>query len=155
MLGEYVRSITPKNVVPEKDLVKIGTRIFLRNVSLDVPKHAVAAGLYLGSTQNNKFVPSLNLLERVLPLTDRWVVVNDKAEWLVICGRDVWGPSILERGAEFTVDERVLVLSKRRDILGVGRIVGKDFSKKDVAVKMQFDIGDLIRRGRKLLQNRE
>jgi len=154
MIFEYLATLTEETLLDSRAVVGLGERYFLTSQSVEVPG-AVYTGLYLGRKTNNKFVPGVDLLRLLAAHAARSIVVDAKAEWLVVCGRDVWGPSIVEHHGTFQEGDRVLVLTREQEPIGVGRVVSTNFKKKDVAIKMQFDIGDLLRRERKRIQGRE
>ena len=52
-------------------------------------KGIMCMGLPLGETKNGIFKPSVYLLELLSKKSNNKVFVNDKAEWLFLCGRDV------------------------------------------------------------------
>jgi ribosome biogenesis protein Nip4 len=75
------------------------------------------------------------------------IIVDKKTEWLFICGRDIFKQGIVNIVGAGSKGEHVLVLNKRGECLGFGRIVC-DLSKTErgLAVKNILDIGDFLRR---------
>ncbi|MBW2964275.1 hypothetical protein KY363_02340 [Candidatus Woesearchaeota archaeon] len=104
---------------------------------------AVSAGLFLGTEKSKKFTPSLALLDLLGKASHRWVAVDDKAEWLFLCGRDVFASSVLKANVTSGV---VLVANSRGEILGYGKITGTPGKKDSVFVKNLLDRGDFLRR---------
>ena len=105
------------------------------------------AGLYLGKVKNGVFFPSFNLLNMLVDVAANKMVVDGKAAWLFICGRDLFQKGIVrvqgsQRRGDFT-----LVLNEFGECLGFGRLVAAlDRADGDVAVKNILDVGDFLRR---------
>ncbi len=103
----------------------------------------VAAGLYLGEEQK-RMRPSPALVAYIAAQTDRHkVVVDEKAEWLFLCGRDVFAKAIISQ-AKPTKNGLVLVNNHRGENLGYG----KAMRKGQVVVKNLLDRGEYLRRER-------
>jgi ribosome biogenesis protein Nip4 len=132
-------------------VVEKGGRYFLLNKNLKAiaSRNFFCAGRYLGKVKDGKFFPSFNLLAILAEAEANKVVVYEKAAWLFICGRDIFGGGIVsvqgsrQRGA-FT-----LVLNEFGECLGFGRL-DRDLGSKDarVVVKNISDVGDFLRRER-------
>ena len=76
--------------------VEKNQRFYLLNPRLKkLQSNFYYAGLYLGKVKNGVFFPSFNLLNMLLPLAANKVVIDPKAAWLFICGRDVLGRALL------------------------------------------------------------
>ena len=105
------------------------------------------AGLYLGKVKNRVFFPSFNLLNMLVDVAANKVVVDRKASWLFICGRDVLGTGVVKVMGSKRVGDATLVLNEFAECLGFGKITG-DFggSGEKVAVKNVLDVGDFLRR---------
>lgn len=105
------------------------------------------AGMYLGKTKGGRFFPSFNLLRIINEKEANKIIVNKKAEWLFICGRDIFNRGVLEVIRSKIKGDYTLVLNKRHECLGFGKIVG-DLGKKQskVFVKNILDLGDFLRR---------
>jgi ribosome biogenesis protein Nip4 len=109
------------------------------------------AGVYLGKTKGRKFFPSFNLLAKLSKKDANRVVVDGKAAWLFICGRDILGKSILRVYGSGKKDTNTLVLNEFGECLGFGRIVEKLtrlVGDNNFAVRNVSDIGDFLRRER-------
>ncbi len=109
------------------------------------------AGLYLGKVKSGVFFPSFNLLNLLLPVAQNKVVVNQKAAWLFICGRDLLREGIVRVQGSKRRGDFTLVLNEYGECLGFGKItadLGED--AKDVAVKNVLDVGDFLRRERRM-----
>ncbi|MCW4024029.1 MAG: hypothetical protein NWF01_03225 [Candidatus Bathyarchaeota archaeon] len=108
------------------------------------------AGLYLGKAKQGKFFPSFNLLNLLVASAANRVVLDKKAAWLFICGRDV-----LSKGVVRVYGSRrncnTLVLNEFGECLGFGRFFGQVSGDSGVAVGNVLDAGDFLRRERKWL----
>jgi ribosome biogenesis protein Nip4 len=106
------------------------------------------AGLYLGKVKNGVFFPSFNLLDMLLPEAANKIVVDRKAAWLFICGRDVFGSGVVKVMGSKRKGDATLVLNEFGECLGFGRLTGDLGASERVAVKNVLDVGDFLRRER-------
>ena len=132
-------------------VVETGGRYFLLNKNLKAiaPRNFFYAGRYLGKVKDEKFFPSFNLLAILAESEANKVVVNEKAAWLFICGRDIFGGGIVSAQGSRHRGAFTLVLNEFGECLGFGRIV-RDLGAKDARVVVQniLDVGDFLRRER-------
>lgn len=137
--------LDPEFVVERED------RYFLLNKDLKgiARKDFFYAGLYLGKMKKGKFFPSFNLLAMLAETKANKVVVDEKAAWLFICGRDIFSEGLKAVQGSRRKGDFTLVLNTFGECLGFGRIV-HDLSSKvgDVAVSNVSDVGDFLRRER-------
>jgi ribosome biogenesis protein Nip4 len=129
-------------------IVEKGLRFYLLSPRLKrIQGNFYYAGLYLGKEKDRVFFPSFNLLNMLARVAANKVVVNRKAAWLFICGRDVFGTGIVKVMGSKSNGDATLVLNEFGECLGFGKITG-DLSgpRKKVAVKNVLDIGDFLRR---------
>jgi ribosome biogenesis protein Nip4 len=70
-------------------------------------------------------------------------MVDDKAEWLFLCGRDVFGKSVVKANVNSGI---ALVVNSKKEVLGYGKITGELKNKERVFVKNILDRGDYLRR---------
>ncbi len=109
------------------------------------------AGTYLGKAKNYKFFPSFILLQMLAEGEGNKVVVDRKAAWLFICGRDIFAEGIREVQGSRRKGDYVLVVNEYGECLGFGKIVSNlnaEAKKNEVAVKNISDVGDFLRRER-------
>jgi len=138
-------SLNPDLMVKKEGRYFLLTRLLRRFILEDF----YYAGAYLGKTKAGKFFPSFNLLRKMGENKANSVVVDRKASWLFICGRDIFRKGISAPNGPLKVNDYVLVLNECNECLGFGRIVcnlnavGKG---TDVAVKNISDVGDFLRR---------
>jgi len=137
-------------------IVEKENRYFLLNEKLMklISKDFFYAGIYLGKTRGKIFFPSFNLLALIAEKKEaNRVVVDGKTEWLFIVGRDVFKRGIMQVTGSRKKDAYTLVMNEYGECLGFGRItrnLDDAESKREVIVKNVSDIGDFLRRERRL-----
>lgn len=125
-------------------------RCFLLNKNLKtfVTRDFYYAGTYLGKIKNGKFFPSFTLLGMLAKGKGNKIIVDKKAAWLFICGRDVFRKGIMAVTGSNRKGDCVLVMNEFDECLGFGKIICSfDVVKgSEVAVQNISDVGDLLRR---------
>jgi ribosome biogenesis protein Nip4 len=134
-------------------LVEKNGRFFLvdNNLKPFTRRDFYYAGVYLGKVKGSKFFPSFNLLNMLAREEANHVVVDGKAAWLFICGRDVLRKSIVRVYGSGKKNANSLVLNEFGECLGFGRIIENlsgEVGEDSVAVRHVSDIGDFLRRER-------
>ena len=79
------------------------------------------AGLYLGKVKNWHFLSKLQPVKHACNAAANKVVVDRKAAWLFICGRDVFRTGILKVMGSKRKGDATLVLNEFGECLGFGR----------------------------------
>ena len=121
---------------------KIGKNYFMINKNLEeveskITHDVFSIGIILGR-DDEKFLPSSALIDMISKTSERKMVVNKKAEWLFLCGRDV-----LEEGiVSGRFKGLVLVMNEQGENLGYGKIVEKKGKK---IIKNILDKGSYLR----------
>jgi ribosome biogenesis protein Nip4 len=134
-------------------VVRKGDKFFLLSPNLRAltgkGKEWLFAGTYLGKIESGKFHPSFPLLFMIADNAKNKVVVDDKAAWLFVCGRDIFKEGVLEAHGSRRKGAHILVLNRYGECLGFG-IMAKDLdkAKKGVVIKNILDVGDFLRRER-------
>jgi ribosome biogenesis protein Nip4 len=108
-------------------------------------------GLFLGKVKEGKFFPSFTLLSMLAKQGANRVVLDRKAAWLYICGRDLLASSIMRVQGSGKKNTNTLVMNEFGECLGFGRIVSNLRSRAPpdgLAVRNVSDIGDFLRRER-------
>ena len=120
-----------------------------KNLKAIVSRNFFYAGRYLGKVKDEKFFPSFNLLAILAETEANKVVVSEKAAWLFICGRDIFGGGIVSVQGSRREGGFTLVLNEFGECLGFGRLA-RDLASKDARVVVQniSDVGDFLRRER-------
>ena len=111
---------------------------------------AFASGVFLGSLKNKKFYLSLSFVFLVSEFGNNYpyIVVNDKAEKLVLYGRDVMGHSIIEFSPELEENLLVIIFNKDKEPLGIGRTRFSNSliqQKGKITVSTLMDLGAYLR----------
>ncbi len=107
------------------------------------------AGVYLGKLKEDRFFPSFGLLRIMTRGKANRIIVDEKTEWLFICGRDVFRRGILGVVGAPHEGDHVLVLNQYSECLGFGKFLGLGAKQgREVAVKNILDLGDFLRRER-------
>jgi 60S ribosome subunit biogenesis protein NIP7 len=85
----------------------------------------VIIGLKIGTIKNKKFSPELNFAELVVKhnrnLDYPHVIVNTKAENLIVFGRDIMGSSILSFFKDIKENQQVILLNHNKEVIGLGK----------------------------------
>ena len=149
-VSRFVFQLGAKIALDANFVVEKGGRYFLLNETLQrtVRKNFYYAGIYLGKVKNGKFFPSFNLLSILAKGEANKIVVEKKAAWLFICGRDVFRKGVVAVRGSRTKGAHTLVLNDFGECLGFGRVVGSldEAKKNEVVVRNISDIGDFLRR---------
>ena len=150
-LRDFAFQLGAKFTVNADLTVEKDGRYFLLNESLRrlIRKNFYYAGTYLGKVKNGRFFPSFNLLATLARTDANKTIVNKKAAWLFICGRDVFRKGIITVRGSCRKGDYTLVLNEFGECLGFGKILFSleaEAKKTEVAVKNISDIGDFLRR---------
>ena len=126
-------------------------RYFLLNKKLQglIRTDFYYAGTYLGKVKNGLFFPSFNLLAMLAKNRANNIVVDRKATWLFICGRDVFRRSILTMHGARRKGDYVLVMNEFDECLGFGKLLcslDDNVEGAEVVIKNISDLGDFLRR---------
>jgi 60S ribosome subunit biogenesis protein NIP7 len=85
--------------------------------------HSYSLGLAIGELRK-EFVPTIagaDLFARYGKRNKFYVVLNEKAEKLVLYGRDIMGEPVVEVSTALAENELVILLNSSFDALGIGR----------------------------------
>jgi ribosome biogenesis protein Nip4 len=132
-------------------IIEKGQRYYLLNprVRKLMRSDFVYAGLYLGKVKNGVFFPSFNLLNMLASAAANKVILDRKAAWLFICGRDIMRKGITKVYGAQQKGEFTLIMNEFGECLGFGQIVEHLSNMENkVAIKNILDIGDFLRRER-------
>lgn len=134
-------------------MIEKNGRYYLINPSLKpiIREDFFYAGIFLGKAKEGKFFPSFNLLAMLAKNDVNRVIVDGKAAWLFICGKDILRKSIKRVYGPGKKNTNTLVLNRFSECLGFGRIVEKlsdSIENNNLVVRNISDIGDFLRRER-------
>ena len=106
------------------------------------------AGLYLGKVgKTGAFFPSFDLLNLLVDVAANKIVVDSKAAWLFICGRDIFRSGIVKVMGSKHKGDAALVLNEFGECLGFGTVTANlNEPEGNVAIKNVLDLGDFLRR---------
>ena len=134
-------------------MVEKSGRFYLVNPFLKplVRQDFFSAGVFLGKAKEGKFFPSFNLLGMLAKKEANRIILDRKAAWLFICGRDVLRNSIVRVAGPGRKDTNTLVFNEFGECLGFGRIVENlrgSSVDNGLVVRNVLDVGDFLRRER-------
>ena len=154
VIERFARLFGAKLLLNGRLVAESGKRYFLLNQKLKglTEKHGgwIYAGTYLGKVgRGGVFHPSFPLLFMIAEKAKNRIVVDDKAAWLFICGRDIFKEGILKTEGSRRKGDYTLVFNKYGECLGYG-VIAKNLDKLEsgLAVKNLMDIGNFLRRER-------
>ncbi len=107
-------------------------------------------GLFLGELTKGDFKLSLEGAYVVAKkCKKKWIIVSDKGEILFLYGRDIMRGSIIKWDPSIRKGDRVVIMNRRGEALGVGRVVKglKKAKNTDIVVKNLIDRGWYLRKG--------
>jgi ribosome biogenesis protein Nip4 len=144
-LISFVKEFTKDEVKEINATEKIGRKYFyltpeLKQARNKIPIEPHAAGTFLGELKNNKFMPSIALLDLLCKYTSKKIIIAKKGETMFLYKKDVFEDNIIKSG----VDEGYcLVLNEKNELLGYGELVKKGRQKLLLNL---LDRGDFLRR---------
>ncbi len=150
-LKDFIRLFNANLALDESLPEKKGERYYLVNKDLKrfINKDFLYAGIYLGEVGDGRFRPSFMFLAMISETAQNKMYVDQKTEWLFICGRDIFKQGITRTTGAAKRNDYTLVMNRSDECLGFGRIIiDLSESAKGVVVKNVLDIGDFLRRER-------
>jgi len=151
-VNDFIKRLHAEVEIDEALIIRSRDRYFLLNDELKklIGKDFFHAGTYLGKTKGGRFFPSFTLLAMMIEGKANKVVVDDRTEWLFVCGRDVFREGIKKVVGASGRGEYALVLNRHGECIGFGRMLRNlDREDEGVAIKNVSDIGDFLRRERR------
>jgi len=148
---DFMKRFNSSLLLDEKLVVAKRNRYFLVNNALKrfVKKDFYYAGAPLGKVKRSVFFPSFILLSLMAQGEANKTIVDSKAAWLYVCGRDVFKRGIVSTTGSKRKGDYTLIMNQRNECLGFGKIIHNLEEVKDrdkVVVKNISDIGDFLRR---------
>ncbi len=147
----FATKLGAKIAFSPKLLVEMNGRFFLLNGDLKgmLRSDFFYAGSYLGKVKKGKFFPSFILLALLSAGKSNKVMVNERAGWLFVCGRDILCEGVREVQGSRRKGDFTFVVNTFGECLGFGRIL-RDLNSIEAGVVVQnvSDIGDFLRRER-------
>lgn len=133
---------------PQSSLVGRSYFQIPKNLQKFISKRPAFAGKCIAHIRGPVLIPSIDFLQFIGKNARKKVVVNKDGAWLFICGRDIFGKSVVSSQGNPEVSDLVVILNEFNECLGYGTVIAPLTDKK-IVVKRLFDIGDLLRRERK------
>jgi ribosome biogenesis protein Nip4 len=151
-LTEFTRKLNASVHFDRRHIITKKDRYFLITDQIqELAGDFFYAGMYLGKTRKGLFFPSFPLLTMISEEDANKVIVDRRAEWLFVCGRDLFGKGIVTLKGSPKKGDLTLVLNEDNECLGFGKIVHDLNEKKEgVAVRNIADVGDFLRRERRV-----
>ncbi len=158
-VNDFISDFGVKVRFNEPELAKIDNMTFF--VPPDVgafisrlQKKPVYAGALLATQKGSQFIPGRYLLEHLSLNGAKSVTADKNGAWLWICGKDLWGKSIIRSSDGIEVNDLVLIKSEHDEVLGYGKIVRDLEAKNKMVVQRLFDLGDYLRREKGVFKKR-
>lgn len=143
-LQQFLQQFGIKRTV---DAQLVGRSYFIVKEKQLLSKRPLYTGECIAHVRGPVLIPSIDFLQQIAKESRKHIVLNEKAEWLFICGRDVFAKGITTHNKP-EIGGRVVILNQHKECLGYGDVIAPLDGKK-VVIKRLFDIGDLLRRERK------
>jgi len=144
MIRDFIKQFTNKEITHIQKIKRsyylVENNLLKLKEEFDIEPFSI--GLFLGFEHNKRFFPSLALLELISTISDRKVYVNDQAEWLFICKKDIFGKSITKSNVESGI---VLIQNRYDENLGFGKVSAPFRFKEKVVIKRILDKGEYLR----------
>jgi len=152
-IDEFAGRFGGRLSLDEKLIIEKQGRYFLLSENLEklLTDTFFYAGVYLGKVKRNVFFPSFNLLRMIAEGEANKVTVDERTEWLFICGRDIFKQGIVKVTGSRNKGAHVLIMNKHGECLGFGKLLrstDKEAGNQKVMIKNISDIGDFLRRER-------
>lgn len=137
MIESFVKKFTDEGI---GEVVLLKNKYYFKNKQMNnISREPFAIGIPLGDTKKD-FKPSVYLLEILSKKTKNKVFINEKAEWLFLCGRDVFTKSVVK---DESTEDVFLVQNEKDENLGLGK------KTRTGMIKNIIDRGDFLRRERR------
>ena len=146
-LQQFIKRFTEEELIPEEKIVKKGKQYYyvpthIQELTVKAKEEPSMQGMMLGKEHKGIFHASQHLIELLAKNAKNTITLNEKAEWLFVCGRDVFAQNITTKNI---TDQKALLIVKgpQGDVLGLAkyrREKGADMYKNIT------DIGNRLRR---------
>ncbi|MBU0471827.1 MAG: hypothetical protein KKF65_04320 [Nanoarchaeota archaeon] len=125
-------------------ITKIGRRYFFtadkqKELVKKINRDIFSIGIFIGEKKKD-FQPTPALIEIISKHSNKKVFISEQAEWLFLCGRDVFDENIIKRNVDSGL---VIVQNELDENLGYGKIIS---NKGKILIKNMIDKGNYLRR---------
>ncbi len=134
-------------ITKETGAQAVGRSYFIVKDKNFLGRHPIYAGECIAHIRGPVLIPSIDFLQQIGKEARKHIIVNAKAEWLFICGRDIFAKGIASHNNP-AMGDRVVILNQHKECIGFGDVIAP-LDGKRVVIKRLFDLGDLLRRERK------
>ena len=139
--------LKPFGIKKETGAQIVGRSYFIVKDKNFLAKHPIYAGECIAHIRGPVLIPSIDFLQQIGKEARKHIIVNEKAEWLFICGRDIFAKGIVSHNNP-AMNDRVVILNQHKECIGFGDVIAP-LDGQRVVIKRLFDLGDLLRRERK------
>jgi ribosome biogenesis protein Nip4 len=142
-IKSFIKQFTDKDL---KCVRKIGRDYYLieddvYDLKFKLSLEFFSAGIFLGEQKGDYFRSSPALLTELSKISDRKIFINEKAEWLFLCGKNIFAESILKANVDSGI---VLVQNEKDECLGYGEIHGDLKNNQKIAVENLLNLGKYL-----------
>lgn len=141
---EFLRQFGIKETIKAQP---IGRTYFIVKDEQYLKNMPIYSGEAIAHQRGPVLIPSTTFLQHIGKQARKHVIVNEKAEWLYICGRDIFTKGITSHNNP-EIGNKVAILNQHKECIGYGEMIAT-LDTKGTVIKRLFDIGDLLRRERK------
>jgi ribosome biogenesis protein Nip4 len=139
-----------KFIIPDSAAItKVGRRYFLATEDAiskgkESGQDIFSTGMLLGEEKQGSFSPGVGLLD-IIGKPENLITINDDAEWLFLCGRDVFEKNITEIKSldKASRSGLFIVQNSLGEKLGIGQFVTR---RNETFLKNILDRGNFLRR---------
>jgi len=139
-IEEYLKQFGIKEQI---DTISLNRALYRKADKTLLQKKPAYSGELIARQRGDTYIPSINFLQHIGKQARHKVHVDNKGEWMVICGRDLFKKSVTKH-TNPQPDDKVVIINQHDECIGYG-----DYQEGRIAVKNLFDIGNLLRRERK------
>jgi len=152
----FVRMFTKDKIVHKDDVMMLGRELYLvpstlRPLIQKSKRRPDFAGTLLAAERGDSFRPSTQLLDMLQKTDAKRVMVTPEAEWLCVCGRPPLLTSVIAKSGDPKRGDTVLIEDSEAEVIGYG-VVKDEWDKKKGIITLYYDIGDFLRRERRLMR---
>ncbi len=154
-LKDFVRQFTRQDILKDMNIMKLGREFYHvpADLSAVVKRSQVRpefAGTLLAAQRGGEGLrPSSQLLDILVGTDAKRVIVTRQAEWLCICGRPPLLSSVVDKKGDPQRGDVVLIMNMDGECIGYGKL-NDSWGRKTGIITLLYDIGDFLRRERKL-----
>lgn len=148
LLGEKAPVAIARGDVKSFYLIPMGWMSSIEDIGVDFDMHSL--GIRMGDLKDGKFRLSLQILDALAKITDRRLVVSRQGAESFTYSRSILKESVLKLGTHLKRDQRVIVVNKDGEVLGLAALSVdgnklKRLARDRLVGKNLVDIGAYLR----------